>query len=68
MANARPSSPGRTDSERVRPEQNIPKGTKTVEAGGKVFLETEMQNGNIRRTSVFPGDYEVNGKKAKKKG
>jgi hypothetical protein len=52
--------------ERVRPEQNIPKGTKLVKIDGTQFLQTEMTNGNIRNTRVFPGDYTTEGKKAKK--
>lgn len=63
MANAKPSSPGRAEMERVRPEQNIPVGSKIVKDGGVEYLETEMSNGNVRRTAVFPGDYDTKGKK-----
>lgn len=66
MANANPSSPGRTESARVRPEQNIPKDTKVVKVNGKSVLQTEMTNGNIRNTNVFPGDYDSKGKKVAK--
>ena len=57
MANAVPSGPGRSARSDVRPESNIPKGTKTVTINGETFRETEMTNGNIRRTRVFPGDF-----------
>jgi hypothetical protein len=65
MANATPSSPGRSEMERVRPEQNIPKGTEVKSVGGKQHLVTEMQNGNERHTRVFPGDYTKDGKPKK---
>ena len=65
MAQANVSSVGRAESERVRPEQNIPKGTTVKNIEGKVMLSTEMTNGNLRNTNVFPGDYDKNGKAKK---
>lgn len=39
------------------PERNIIKGTKIVVIKGVTYQQTEMTNGNIRNTRVFPGDY-----------